>query len=129
MPIHLKTLIVLADGEHARFVRPEEADNTLHSCNHADPRGSQEGVAGEPHAASRKTFPDWVAAQLNQAEASYDELYLAAPARSLNEIRLHLARPVQAKLKEVLEKDLTKVPDHELWPHIKHWVRPVKRAV
>ncbi len=128
MPIHLKPLIVLADSEHARFVRPEEADNTLHSFTRADPREAEAGEAGEPHAPSRKAFPDWVAAQLNQAEDSYDELYLAAPPRTLNEIRLHLTKPVQAKLKEVLDKDLTKVPDHELWPHIKHWVCPVRRA-
>ena len=128
MPIHLKPLIVLADGEHARFVRPEDADNTLHSFSHIEALEGQEGAAGEPHAASHKVFPDWVAAQLNQGVASYDELYIAAPARTLNEIRLHLARPVQVKLKEVLDKDLTKVPDHELWPHIKHWVRPVHRA-
>ncbi|MGE4481791.1 host attachment protein [Acidocella sp.] len=128
MPIHLKTLIVLADGEHARFVRPQEADNTLCSFSRADPRNGHEGTAGEAHAESATVFPDWVAGQLNQGVESYDELYLVAPARALNEIRLHLAKPAQGKLKEVLDKDLTKVPDHDLWPHFKHWVRPVHRA-
>ncbi len=128
MPMHLKPLIVLADGEHARFVRPEEEDNTLHSFSRVDPVKGQTGEASEPHTASRELFADWIAKQLNWGVKSYDELYLAAPARTLNEIRLHLAKPAQAKLKEVLNKDLIKVPDHELWPHIKHWVPPVHRA-
>lgn len=128
MPFQLKPLIVLADDEHARFVRPEEADNTLHSSSRASPPDGHDGVAGEAHAPSRTICSGWVAEQLNQQVASYDELYLAAPARTLNEIRLHLGRPAQAKLKEVLNKDLTKVPDHELWPHIRHWVRPVHRV-
>jgi protein required for attachment to host cells len=129
MPIHLKPLIVLADSEHARFVRPEEEDNTLHSSSRAQPLEGHDGMAGEAHASSREAFAHWVAKQLNHDVTSYDELYIAAPARTLNEIRLHLAKPAQVKLKEVLDKDLTKVPDHELWPHIKHWIRPVHRAV
>ena len=128
MPIHIKHLIVLADAEHSRFVRPEEADNTLHSYSRANPAEGRMGLETKRHAMSPSELPDWVAKQLDEHVGSYDELYIAAPARTLHEIRAHLTKPAQAKLKDTLDKDLSKVPDHELWPHFKDWVRPVHRA-
>lgn len=128
MPVHVKPLIVLADSEHARFVRPERADNTLHSFSQVDAGVGHWGETKDTHAKPFRVLPIWVATQLNKNVESYDELYIAAPSRTLNEVRLHLGKPAQAKLKEVLDKDLSKVPDHELWQHIRHWVRPVHRA-
>lgn len=128
MPIHIKHLIVLADAEHARFVRPEEADNTLHSYSRANPAEGRMGQEAKRHAMSPSELPDWVAKQLDEHVSSYDELYIAAPAKTLHEIRAHLGKQVQAKLKDTLEKDLSKTPDHDLWPHFKDWVRPVHRA-
>lgn len=128
MPIHIKPLIVLADAEHARFVRPKEADNTLQSHARVNPAESQNAEANKRHAMSPTELPDWVAKQLDEGVSSYDELYIAAPAKTLHEIRAHLTKPAQAKLKDTLDKDLTKVPDHELWPHFKDWVRPLHRA-
>lgn len=128
MPIHIRPLIVLADAEHARFVRPMEADNTLHSYSRVDPAEAHIGAETKHHAMSPKALPDWVAAQLDAGVGSYDELYIAASAKTLHEIRAHLTKPAQAKLKDTLDKDLTKIPDHELWPHFKDWVRPLHRA-
>jgi len=44
-------------------------------------------------------------------------------------IRDHLGKPAEAKLVGRLDRDLTKISDHDLWPHVKHWVRPVRRVV
>lgn len=128
MPIHIRHLIVLADAEHVRFVRPEEADNTLHSYSRVNPADGRIGSETKRHAMSPDELPDLVAKQLDADVGTYDELYIAAPAKTLHEIRAHLTKPAQAKLKDTLDKDLTKIPDHELWPHFEHWVRPLHRA-
>ena len=128
MPIYIKPLIVVADAEHARFVRPEQEDNTLHSYSRANPAEGHVGEANKRHAMSPTDLPDWVAKQLDAEIASYDELYIVAPAKVLGEIRHHLTKPVTAKLKDTLDKDLTKISDHDLQSHFTHWVRPVHRA-
>lgn len=128
MPTHLNTLIVLADAEHARFVRPEPEDNSLHSSGRAAPRGGAPGARDDAHARAREILPIWVATELNQQVALYDQLYIAAPAHTLNRIRLHLGKAAQAKLREVLDKDLTWLQDHELWPHLRQWLCPVYGA-
>lgn len=128
MPIHIQRLIVLADAEHARFVRPQEADNTLHSSSKADPAQGHAGAEVKRHAMSPADLPDWVAKQLDEHVSSYDELYIVAPAKTLQEVIAHLTKPAQAKLKDTLDKDLTKIADHDLWSHFKDWVRPVHRA-
>ena len=46
----------------------------------------------------------------------------------LSELTDALDLPTKAKLLGTLAKDLVKVPDHDLWPHLKEWVRPVHRA-
>ena len=127
MPIHLKLLFALADGEHARFVRPAEADNTLHSSSRVSPENGHDGAAHHPHTQDKDKFALWVAEQLNQNAALYDELVLIAPAHTQSVILHHLAKPAADKVIGTLDKDLTKVSDHELWPHVRHWVRPVHR--
>lgn len=128
MPIHLKLLFALVDGEHARFVRPAPEDNSLHSSSRVNPADGHEGAANHPHKQDKDKFAAWVAEQLNNGVASYDELVLVAPAHTLSVITAHLNPQAAAKIVGKLDKDLTKTPDHELWPHVKHWVRPVHRA-
>jgi protein required for attachment to host cells len=128
MPIHVKVLFAVANGEHARFVRPEEEDNTLHSFSRAVPEEGHRGTADHAHAQDKDKFAVWVAEQLNHAAASYDELVLAAPAHTLGVIRKALSSQVSAKLVGEVDKDLTKTADHELNAHFKQWVRPVHRA-
>ena len=45
-----------------------------------------------------------------------------------SELREALDAATQAKLVGTLEKDLVKTPDHELWPHVREWVSPARRA-
>ena len=128
MPIHVKVLFAVANSEHARFVRPEEEDNTLHSFSRVVPEDGHRGGADHTHAQDKEKFAAWVAEQLNNAVASYDELVIAAPAHTMSVVRKHLAKAVAAKVVGEVDKDLTKTPDHELNAHFKQWVRPVHRA-
>lgn len=128
MPVHIRPLTLLVDAEHACFVRPEAADNTLKPRSRGNPEQGHVPMANHRHALLPKELPDWVAKQLDTAVSSYDALYITAPAKILSEIQAHLTKPVQAKVKDTLDKDLTKTPDHEVWTHVRHWVRPLHRT-
>jgi protein required for attachment to host cells len=128
MPLQTtKLLFAIADAEHARFVRPAGEDHTLHSSSRVQPEEGHAGAADHHHNHNKEKFAAWVAAQLNQCHASFDELVLVAPAHILRTIEAHLDRPARGKIAGTLDKDLTKISDHDLWPHIKQWVRPVHR--
>ncbi len=144
MPKHRNLLIVLADGEHARFVR-QGAHNAIHpdktlgladaDKQSADP--SSDRPAGgfdtgssphhalmperDPHGLEKVKFAHYVARQLNEAAAAgrFDELVVVAPSHTLNGIREHLDTTTAAMVVGTLAKDLVKTPDHELWPHLK----------
>jgi protein required for attachment to host cells len=77
----------------------------------------------------KEKFARFVADELNAASArdDFDELLLVAPARTLHEVREALNPVAQSRLVGTLEKDLVKIPDHELWPHIKDWVSAERR--
>jgi protein required for attachment to host cells len=154
MPKDRNLLIVLADGEHVRFVRPAE-DNGLHSEPVVDSPDAHKQSAGlgsdhpgaavhsgssahhsfaprhDPHDLAKDKFAHSVARQLNEAagRGAFDELVVVAPAHILGEIRSGLDTTTEAKIIGVLAKDLVKIPDSELWPHVRAWVRPVHRAV
>jgi protein required for attachment to host cells len=144
--------IAIVDGEHARFVQPDNS-NVLHTVHAVDstsahlrsrdlgsdrPGRSFEsastahhavGQRHDLHAMEKEKFARSVADELNAASAreDFDELLLVAPARTLHEVREALNSAAQARLVGTLEKDLVKVPDHELWPHIKDWVSAGRR--
>ncbi|MEJ0016194.1 MAG: host attachment protein [Acetobacteraceae bacterium] len=153
MTRQLTLLIAVADGEHARFVRPD-TNNTLHTVRSLDSttahlrsrdlgsdqpgRAVESGGSGarhaveprhDPHTLEKERFIRLVAAQLNEASAAgeFAELLLVAPARLLAELQETLDTTTKAKLVGTLEKDLVKTPDHELWPHLREWVHPVHR--
>jgi protein required for attachment to host cells len=152
MPRHGNLLIVVADGEHVRFVRPGE-DNALHSETLLDstaahlrsadlgtdhPGGSfhSDSTAHHAltprhdlHAMEKAKFAHLIAGQLNEAAAreSFGELVVVAPAHTLNAIREKLERTAASKIVGTLARDLTKTPDDELWPHVREWVRPTRR--
>lgn len=123
----VKLLFVLADAEHARFVRPAEEDNTLHSSSRVLPEEGHAGAAAHPHNQHPEKFAAWVATELNQHQASFDELVLVSPSRVMTVIEQHLDQHVRAKIAGTLDKDLTKIATNDLWSHLKHWVRPVHR--
>jgi protein required for attachment to host cells len=146
--------IVIADGEHARFVQPD-VDNTLRTVGSFDSasahlrsrdigsdrpgRAFESGASArhavgqrhDPHAMEKEKFVRLVGEQINAASGrdEFDELLLVAPPRALGELREALDPATATKLVGSLEKDLVKTPDHELWPHLREWVSPARRPV
>jgi protein required for attachment to host cells len=153
MPQHHTLCFVIADGGHARFVRPA-SDNALHTFEAVDsvtlhkrdhdlvsdrPGRSFESAAVARHAYTPRTDPHEMAkdqftrevarmVNANSAADEFHELILVAPSHVLSELTDALDAATKAKLLGSLAKDLVNTPDHELWPHLKEWVRPVTRA-
>jgi protein required for attachment to host cells len=152
MPKDRNLLVVIADGEHARFVRPAD-DNALHTQTgfdspaahkrsgdlvsdrpgasfHSDST-ARHAVAPrtDPHDMAKEAFAKDLAARLNEAAAAgqFDELVLVAPAHTLNPLQAHLDVTARDRIIGTLQKDLVKTPDQDLWPHVREWVRPVHR--
>jgi len=138
--------IVVADGEHARFVTPApkrafhtqrvfespSAHKQTSDLGTDRPAQSMESATGTRHAITPKhdlhemekqKFAHQIADEINRASAkgAFDQLVLVAPAHTLNEIRDKLDTTTAAKLVGTLQKDLIKVPDHELAPHLDEW--------
>lgn len=147
MSQHQRQLVVIADGEHVRFVRPGEA-GALHSDSAFDSPDAHKQSADlgsdrpgstahhglaprhDLHDLAKESFAHTVAIQLNEAAArgAFEELVVVAPPHTLNAIRDKLNTTTAARIVGTLAKDLVNVPDGELWPHLKEWVRPVHRA-
>lgn len=153
MPQHHNLCFVIADGGHARFVMPA-SDNALHTVEAVNSttvhkhdrdlvsdrpgRSFESGTTGrhaytprtDPHELAKDQFTRAVARRVNEDSAAsvFNELVIVAPAHVLSELTDGLDAPTRAKLLGSLAKDLVKTPDHELWPHLKEWVRPVQRA-
>ena len=84
----------------------------------------------DPHDRAKIKFADLVAEQICAASKAdeFHELVLVAPAHVLAELQDKLDSTTRAKLTGTLAKDLVHVPNHDLWPHLKEWVRPTHRA-
>lgn len=138
-----KRLYVIADGGRARFVAMDDAGDfhTLSSfvSSEMHQRSSDLGRdrpsrvkesanvarhAVEPkhdlHDAVKEDFVRHVAAAVDQehSERKFDELVLVAPPRVLGELRDQLSKAMAKVVANELQKDLTKVPDHELRSHL-----------
>lgn len=138
--------IVVADGEHARFVipAPKQAFHTQRELESPSahkkssdlgtdrPARSMESATGSRHAITPKhdlhemekeKFAHQVAREINRssAQGAFDQIVLVAPAHTLKEIREKLDTTTAARLVGTLQKDLIKVPDHELAPHLDEW--------
>jgi protein required for attachment to host cells len=146
--------ILIADGEHARLLRPAE-DNVPHVANSFDSatahrmahelvsdrpgrafesaRPGSHGVAPrhDPHRMEQAKFAHFIAEQLCRAAANeaFDRLVLVAPAHVLNDIEVALDERTTAKVVGRLAKDLAKVPNHALSPHLHEWVAAPHRAI
>lgn len=143
-----KLLVVVLDGEHARFVRPSTA-NVLHTVRRfsaaeahkrtSDLRSGRPGASfhsestahhalaprHDPHELEKAEFVRFAATEINNMpEDEIDGLVIAAPAYALNIIEEALRPSVYAKLLGTLGKDLVKTPDDELWEHVKQYVPP-----
>jgi protein required for attachment to host cells len=153
MALRRTVWLAIADGEHARFVSAD-ANNALHTQHSLDSisahqesrdlgtdrpgRSFESGTTGrhaftprhDPHELEKAKFAHLVARQLeaDAGEGKFDDLVLVAPAHVLAEIRDALDVETAARVVGTLAKDLTKVPDHELWPHVREWFPPTHRA-
>ena len=153
MPQHHRLCFVITDGGHARFVQPA-SDNALHTFEAIDStdvhkrdhdlvadrsgRTFESGTTArhafsprhDPHEMAKDRFSHSVARRINEDSAAevFNEFVLVAPSHVLSELTGALDTTTRAKLRGTLAKDLVKTPDHELWPHLKEWVRPVHRA-
>jgi protein required for attachment to host cells len=153
MPKRPRTWIVLADGAHARAVTPGERRHFRtvlafdSAAAHArpgelgaePPSHSSEGAARERHAIVERTNPreqakerflDLVAERIcaEAAAGAFDRLVLVAPSHELPDLRAALNRPAAERVVGTMQKDLTKVPDHELGPHLAEWWTPPAEA-
>jgi hypothetical protein len=126
--MHSRNILVLvANGGRARLLRRDHDTGALKTClaitdgpsAHAiNPRGSTEDERLRRHRVA--AFIAVIAAHLREALTAqpFEGLMVAAPARMLPDLTAAVGHvsPVLASL----PKDLMKVPDHELAPHVQH---------
>ncbi len=147
MPKIKNLLFVIADDAHARFVRPA-AGNTFHndagidwSCpssraaatasdDHANEPGQPADHAPATHhdflALEKTRFCRAIATRLNAEAAAdnFEELVVVAPPHTLLAIRQRLNAVTDTKLVGTMPKDLARLADAELWPHLRPWIHP-----
>jgi protein required for attachment to host cells len=152
MPKSTRTWVIVADGAVARLFVPNDDETALiegklpglHASElhthardvNSDHPGRSFGSAGggirhaieprhDPHKMEKHKFTAAVAKVLDEAcEArAFDQLVLVAPRRSIGEFRTLLPERVQARLGQVIAKDLTKASASELWPKVERAVR------
>lgn len=134
---------VIADGGRARFVARDDngAFRTMASFVSTDLHGRSRDLgldrparvkesasparhAIEPrrdlHAAAKEDFIKVVAEQIEAEHdrGQFDRLMLVAPPGILTELKKALSKPVAKLVASDLQKDLTKVPDHDLDGHL-----------
>jgi protein required for attachment to host cells len=138
-----KLWYVIADGGRARFVERDEngAFRTVLSFVASDmhkrssdlgrdrPARVKESAntarhAVEPrrdlHEAAKEDFIALVAEEIAAEHGSgqFDRLVLVAPPKVLTELKQQLSKPLATLVVKDLQKDLTKVPDHDLAQHL-----------
>ena len=134
---------VIADGGRARFVARDEAGAyrtvlsfdaaQLHKRSHDLGRDHPSRVKESANTARHAVEPrrdlhqaakdDFVALVAQEVEAEhgkdqFDRLVLIAPPGVLTELREKLSKAMAKLVVEDLQKDLTKVPDHDLGEHL-----------
>jgi protein required for attachment to host cells len=138
-----KLYYVIADGGRARLVERDDAgafrtassfvSTELHKSSHElgrdRPARVQESATSARHAveprrdlkeAAKEDFIRTVAAELANLheQGKFDQLMLIAPAGVLTELKGALSKPTAGVVVKELQKDLTKVPDHDLTSHL-----------
>lgn len=140
---HARIWYIIADGGRARFVARDEAGayRTVLSFVAADlhkrssdlgrdrPARVKESAnmarhAVQPrrdlHEAAKEDFIALVAEQIEAEHGrdQFDQLVLIAPPGVLTELKQKLSKPLVQIVVKGLQKDLTKVPDHDLGGHL-----------
>jgi protein required for attachment to host cells len=138
-----KIWYVIADGGRARFVERDDkgAYRTVLSFVASElhqrsrdlgldrPARVKESAAPARHAieprrdlkeASKENFVKLVAEQLDaeHGRGRFDNIVLVAPPGVLTELKKNLSKPIAELVADDLQKDLTKVPDHDLTEHL-----------
>jgi protein required for attachment to host cells len=138
-----KVWYVIADGGRARFVERDDrgAYRTVLSfvASELHERSQDLGLdrparvkesasparhAVEPrrdlHEAAKEDFIALVAEEIETEHGrdQFDKLVLVAPPGVLTELKQKLSKPMAQIVAEDLQKDLTKVPDHDLSEHL-----------
>ena len=139
----MKLWYVIADGGRARFVARDDNGvfRTVLSFVAADlhkrssdlgrdrPARVKESAAPARHAieprrdlheAAKEEFVKLVAEQLDgeHERGQFDKLVLVAPPGVLTELKKALSKPIAKLVANDLQKDLTKIPDHDLVEHL-----------
>ena len=141
----VKTLVVLVDGERARFlsglgrcksfesVAPGEIEvpeagkpnRDLASDKPGRTSSSKDGIRSSMettdfHRREKQLFARSVAEIVDKmaGDPTYDRLVLVAPPSTLGELRAHLNKHTAGRITGEVAKDLTKIPDHELRSHL-----------
>jgi protein required for attachment to host cells len=94
--------------------RPPRSKESASPARHAiEPRR-------DLHQASKEDFVKLVASQLDEehGRGQFDNLVLIAPPRTLTELKQNLSNQMAKLVVSDLQKDLTKVPDHDLTEHL-----------
>jgi protein required for attachment to host cells len=140
---HARIWYIIADGGRARFVERDEAGSfrtvlsfdaaELHKRSHDLGRDRPSRVKESANSARHAVEPrrdlhqaakaDFIALVAEEVEAEhgkdqFDSLVLVAPPGVLTELREKLAKPLAKIVTGDLQKDLTKVPDHQLGEHL-----------
>lgn len=138
-----KLWYAIADGGRARFVERDEkgAFRTVANFESIDlhsrasdlgtdrPPRVHDRVGGGRHSVvprsdlkeqAKEDFVKLVADELavEHGRGQFDQLMLVAPAGVLTELKRKLAKPIAGIVVKDLQKDLTKVPDHDLTEHL-----------
>lgn len=138
-----KLCYVIADGGRARLVERDkegafrtvssfvatELHKSAHELGRDSPARVKDSVgpgrhAVEPrrdlHEAAKEDFIRAVAEDLHnlQGKGEFDQLVLVAPPGVLTELKDALSKSVSQLVVDQLQKDLTKVPDHDLAAHL-----------
>ncbi len=139
--------VVIADGEHARVVKPTAAKGQFTTVVSFDSisahqRSSDMGTdrpgkvhesatttrraitpRSDPHANAKLHFIKEVADYIDKhAERhEFDQLVLCAPPHALHDLREALGKGANAMVIGSLNKDFVKLPDHDLMGHLDDW--------
>jgi protein required for attachment to host cells len=146
-----KTLVVLIDGERARFlsgqgrcasftpVEPGEMFDPDSRKQNRELASDKPGRAfstadGTPSAMEttdfqrreKQLFARSVAQTLDKiaAEGHYDRLIVAAPPTALGDLRANLSKQTAERITGEVAKDLTKIPDQDLRSHLESVLPP-----
>ncbi len=94
--------------------RPTRVKESANSARHAvEPRQ-------DPHEAAKADFIRTIAAELGALlkQGQFDQLMLVAPPGVIGELKGALSDVTAKTVVKELHKDLTKIPDHDLTPHL-----------